>query len=106
MEWGWKHPYLKYEKILLPDKISLSDKEMDTSIDKFKEYMLKRHTVRDFSDREVDFDIIKKAIQIAGSAPSGANHQPWHFVAIHSTDIKKQIRPCHFFTPLQKFRME
>jgi len=83
---------LKYEKISLPDKISLSDKEMFTSIDNFKEYMLKRHTVRDFSDREVDFDIIKKAIQIAGSAPSGANHQPWHFTAISNPEVKKQIR--------------
>ena len=53
---------LKYEKISLPDKISLSDKEMDTSIDKFKEYMLKRHTVRDFSNREVDFNIITSLV--------------------------------------------
>ena len=83
---------LKYERISLPDKISLSDKEMATSIDMFKEYMLKRHTVRDFSNREVDFDIIKKAIQIAGSAPSGANHQPWHFTAISNPVVKKKIR--------------
>ena len=65
---------------------------MFSTIDEFKEYMLKRHTIRDFSDRKVEFEIIKKAIQIAGSAPSGANHQPWHFVAISNPDIKKKIR--------------
>ena len=83
---------LKYQKLSLPDKISKSDKEMFSTIDEFKKYMLKRHTIRDFSDRKVEFEIIKKAIQIAGSAPSGANHQPWHFVAISNPDIKKKIR--------------
>ena len=70
----------------------MSDFEMMSSIENFREYMLKRHTVRDFSKRSVDFAIIQKAIQIAGSAPSGANHQPWHFVAISNKDIKKTIR--------------
>ena len=83
---------LEYQKLLLPHKISMSDFEMMSSIESFREYMLKRHTVRDFSKRSVDFAIIQKAIQIAGSAPSGANHQPWHFVAISNKDIKKTIR--------------
>ena len=83
---------LKYQKIPLPDNISTSDEEMLFSISQFKEYMLKRHTIRDFSDREVSFDVIKNAIQVAGSAPSGANHQPWHFVAVSYADIKSRIR--------------
>ena len=83
---------LEYQKLPLPHKVSMSDFEMMSSIVCFREYMLKRHTVRDFSKRSVDFAIIQKAIQIAGSAPSGANHQPWHFVAISNKDIKKTIR--------------
>ena len=83
---------LEYQKLPLPHKVSMSDFEMMSSIESFREYMLKRHTVRDFSKRSVDFAIIQKAIQIAGSAPSGANHQPWHFVAISNKDIKKTIR--------------
>ena len=59
---------LKYQKSPLPDKVSMSDFEMMSSIESFREYMLKRHTVRDFSKRSVDFAIIQKAIQIAGSA--------------------------------------
>ena len=83
---------LKYEKIPVPDKVSLSDKDMRIAINDFTNYMLKRHTIRDFSDRKVDFEIIKKAILIAGSAPSGANHQPWHFTAISNPDVKREIR--------------
>ena len=83
---------LEYQKLPLPHKVSMSDFEMMSSIESFREYMLKRHTVRDFSKRSVDFAIIQKAIQIAGSAPSGANHQPWHIVAISNKDIKKTIR--------------
>ncbi|CAH9064419.1 hypothetical protein PSECIP111951_03347 [Pseudoalteromonas holothuriae] len=52
----------------------------------------RRHTVRSFSDREVPQDIIAACIKAAASAPSGANHQPWHFVAIHSADVKNKIR--------------
>ncbi len=83
---------LKYQKIPVPHIVSISDEEMLSSISQFKDYMFKRHTIRDFSDREVNFEIIKQAIQVAGSAPSGANHQPWHFVAISNADIKSQIR--------------
>ena len=83
---------LKYEKIPVPDKVSLSDEDMRIAINDFTDYMLKRHTIRDFTDRKVDFEIIKKAILIAGSAPSGANHQPWHFTAISNPDVKREIR--------------
>lgn len=54
--------------------------------------MSKRRTVRDFSDRAVPRDAIEQAIAIAGTAPSGANHQPWHFVAIQNADLKARIR--------------
>ena len=83
---------LKYEKIPVPDKVSLSDEKMKISINNFSDFMLKRHTIRDFSERQVDIEIIKKAILVAGSAPSGANHQPWHFTAISNPEVKRKIR--------------
>ena len=83
---------LQYESIPLPDNIQKSDDQILSSIKIFKGLMLKRHTIRDFSDRSVDYKVIEYAIQIAGSAPSGANHQPWHFAAISNPKIKSQIR--------------
>ncbi len=52
----------------------------------------RRRTVRDFSDTPVKKEIIEQAIVAAGSAPSGANQQPWTFVAVSNTEIKKRIR--------------
>lgn len=51
-----------------------------------------RRTVRDFSDRPVPHDIIEHCLLAAGTAPSGANFQPWHFVAVGDPAIKRQIR--------------
>jgi len=51
-----------------------------------------RRTIRDFSDKPVPKDVIETCLKVAGTAPSGANHQPWFFVAISNPDIKKQIR--------------
>jgi nitroreductase len=58
----------------------------------FLAFMRKRHTVRDFLPEAVPEGIVKDCIAVAGSAPSGANHQPWHFVAIRDSDVKRQIR--------------
>jgi nitroreductase len=52
----------------------------------------RRRTVRDFSDRPVPRDVIEKCLQAAGTAPSGANQQPWHFVVVSDPEIKRQIR--------------
>jgi nitroreductase len=54
--------------------------------------MRRRRTVRDFSDRPVPREIIKDCLRAAGTAPSGANLQPWHFVVVGDPAIKKQIR--------------
>ena len=51
-----------------------------------------RRTVRDFSDRPVPNELIKYAIMAAGTAPSGANMQPWHFAVVSNPILKKQIR--------------
>jgi len=58
----------------------------------YYELMSRRRSVRDFSDRPVDRMVIENAIQTAGSAPSGANMQPWHFVAISDSTLKSDIR--------------
>jgi len=51
-----------------------------------------RRTVREFSDRPVPAAVIENVLRAAGTAPSGANLQPWHFSVITNADIKKQIR--------------
>lgn len=58
----------------------------------FYHLMQKRRTVREFSSEEVPEEVIEHAILTAGTAPSGANSQPWHFCAVKNTDLKKQIR--------------
>lgn len=52
----------------------------------------RRHSIRKFSERPVAKALIEQCILAAGAAPSGANHQPWHFVAISAPEIKRQIR--------------
>lgn len=58
----------------------------------FLETMRRRRTVRDFSDRPVPRDIIETCILVAGTAPNGANRQPWRFVAVADSEVKKEIR--------------
>lgn len=48
--------------------------------------------MRDFSDRDVPFELIERAIATAGTAPSGANMQPWRFVVVRDPEVKKKIR--------------
>lgn len=52
----------------------------------------RRHSVREFSDRPVAKEIIEQCLLAAGTAPSGANLQPWHFVVVSDPGIKHQIR--------------
>jgi len=52
----------------------------------------RRRSVRHFSDRPVPRDVIENCLRAAGAAPSGANRQPWYFVAITDADLKKKIR--------------
>ncbi|MFG0331155.1 MAG: nitroreductase family protein [Phycisphaerales bacterium] len=54
--------------------------------------MKRRRTVRSFSDRPVARELIETIIRVAGTAPSGANKQPWRFVAVQDPAIKREIR--------------
>ena len=56
------------------------------------EHLANRHTCRAFADTPVPREVIEYAIRAAGTAPSGANHQPWHFAAVSSPEIKRAIR--------------
>jgi iodotyrosine deiodinase len=58
----------------------------------FYEHIKTRRTVRDFSSAAIPQSVIEYAIRTAGSAPSGANKQPWFFVAISDPALKQQIR--------------
>jgi nitroreductase len=58
----------------------------------FYQNMRRRRTVRDFSDRPIPQKVIMNAILAAGSAPSGANKQPWHFAVVTNPQKKRQIR--------------
>ena len=70
----------------------ISDKEMLKRSKEFYADIIKRRTVRDFSDKPVQKGVIDNCILAAGTAPSGANLQPWHFVVVSDPKIKKQIR--------------
>ncbi|MFP4517879.1 MAG: nitroreductase family protein [Oceanicaulis sp.] len=58
----------------------------------FYETMRARRTIRDFSDRDVPREIIETAILTAGTAPNGANHQPWWFTALGKGPLRTQLR--------------
>jgi nitroreductase len=58
----------------------------------FLEMMRLRRTVRDFSDRPVPREVLEKCILAAGTAPNGANRQPWRFVAVGDPELKRAIR--------------
>lgn len=58
----------------------------------FFDIMRRRRTVREFSDRPVEREIIESIIRAAGTAPSGANKQPWRFVAVSNPAVKREIR--------------
>lgn len=69
-----------------------SDAEMLDEARRFHELMQSRRTVRDFAPDPVDAEIIRLAIRTAATAPSGANQQPWSFVAIGDPAAKRAIR--------------
>ncbi len=69
-----------------------SESEQISRVAGFFELMDRRRTVRDFSDEPVPIGIIETAIRAAGTAPSGANMQPWRFVVVRDPQTKRRIR--------------
>jgi nitroreductase len=82
-------PPPKYKDL---DFVSRTDDEQRARAAAFFELMDRRRTVRDYTDRDVPFELIEKAIATAGTAPSGANMQPWRFVVVRDPDVKRRVR--------------
>ncbi len=66
--------------------------EMKLNSEKFYKSIKQRRSVRDFDNKSFNVNIINNAILSAGTSPSGANLQPWHFVVIKNKKIKNKIR--------------
>ncbi|MFQ5623853.1 MAG: nitroreductase family protein [Paracoccaceae bacterium] len=81
-----------YRPIPLPDRFDWDDARALQEAAAFHDRMKRRHTVRDFAPAPVPRAVIETAVLTAGTAPSGANHQPWHFVAVSDPAIKSRIR--------------
>jgi nitroreductase len=83
---------VSYQALPLPDRVQLDEKAALAAAERFLAYMRQRHSVRDYAPRPVPEAVIAACIAAAGTAPSGANHQPWHFVAISDPAMKARIR--------------
>lgn len=81
-----EHDTVPYSLEALPDAESIA--RARAMRDKLKQ----RRTCRYFSDEPVPREVIEAAIEAAGTAPNGANHQPWHFAVVSSPDKKRAIR--------------
>jgi iodotyrosine deiodinase len=69
-----------------------SAEDMRARAHAFYDEIKRRRSVRDFSDQPAPREIIELALLAAGTAPNGANQQPWHFVVVSNPEIKRQIR--------------
>ena len=78
--------------IPLPDYRSYPPAEMAQRAADFYAELRRRRTVRDFSERPVPREVIETCLRTAGTAPNGANLQPWHFVVVADPAVKRQIR--------------
>ena len=77
------------------EPLKFTEKSADEMISASRSFYLdvkRRRTVREFSDRAVPDDVIKNALLAAGTAPSGANRQPWHFVVVSNPETKRDLR--------------
>jgi iodotyrosine deiodinase len=80
------HPFIRYSKETygIPEMIARSSQ--------FYEWMNRRRTCRDFSDKPISKEVIENILKTASTAPSGAHKQPWTFCLVSNPTIKKQIR--------------
>lgn len=80
------YPFVAYSKESYDEAMTVQRSN------EFYQWMEKRRTVRDFSDKPIDRKVIEKIILTASTAPSGAHKQPWTFCAVGNPELKKQIR--------------
>ncbi|MGF1457282.1 MAG: nitroreductase family protein [Alphaproteobacteria bacterium] len=82
----------EHESIPLSDFRHYPPADMLARAQDFYAEIRRRHSVRAFSGRPVDRAVIDACLMAAGTAPSGANHQPWHFAVIGSPEAKARVR--------------
>jgi nitroreductase len=80
------------EMMPLPPLPSYTPEEALARVGELRSELQRRRTVREFSDRPVEREVIVECLRAAGSAPSGANLQPWHFVVVADPGLKRAIR--------------
>lgn len=83
---------LEFKAIPLNPPAPKADDAMVQAAESYLATMSHRHSVREFSDQPVPLSVIEACIATAGRAPSGANQQPWHFVAVQDPEMKAKIR--------------
>ena len=81
-----------FNQILMPELPKYTQEEMQIKSLSFYGSLSNRRSVRSFSEKPIELEIIENCIRAAGTAPSGANIQPWHFVIISDLETKKKIR--------------
>jgi nitroreductase len=81
-----------YEPLPLPDRVQRPEAEAQAAAEAFLAYMRRRHSVRAYAPKPVPEAVIAAVIAAAATAPSGANHQPWHFAAVADPALKARIR--------------
>ena len=83
---------MKPKYIPLPDYREYSVEEMRRRAVGFRQELQRRRTVRHFSGRDVPKEVVEECLRAAGTSPSGANLQPWHFVVVSDPNVKRRIR--------------
>ncbi len=78
--------------LTLSDYCEYPEAEMKRRASEFYKEMIRRRTVRHFSDRPVDRSVIEDCLRTASTAPSGANQQPWSFIVVSDLTVKRRIR--------------
>ncbi len=82
----------KYQFIPHPAYVKIDESKMIQKSISFYSIMKHRRTIRDFSTDPIPAKVIENALMTAGTAPNGANMQPWHFVVVQDPKLKKLIR--------------
>lgn len=78
--------------IPLPQYVKYPAGKMKERARSFREMLQRRRTVRHFSPETIPMEVIEDCLMAAGTAPSGANLQPWHFAVVTDPGLKKKIR--------------
>lgn len=81
-----------HHAIPLPARPVLTDDERLARARDFADELSTRRTVREYAPMPVPREVIEQCLRAAGSAPSGANQQPWRFVAVQDAGLKRSIR--------------